>query len=129
MGKLTTYILMMSGLTLLFYFTGLTDNTINSTLLTLLLNPSNLSTSALGTQISLVLIGIATAGIVIGFFSQNSELILIAPFTIWLLGVLWDFLSVANKVYSVNPVIAILFFSPLLLLFGVTIVEFWRGRD
>lgn len=129
MGKLTTYILMMSGLTLLFYFTGLTDNTINSTLLTLLLNPSNLSTSALGTQISLVLIGIATAGIVIGFFSQNSELILIAPFTIWLLGVLWDFLSVANKVYSVNPVISILFFSPLLLLFGVTIVEFWRGRD
>lgn len=130
MGKLTTYILIMSGLMVLFYFTGLLENTGSSTLLGMLLDPAGYKTSSLNTQILLVLTGIATAGIiVIGIVTHNVELALMGTLAIWILNLLWDFVAVFNKVYSSNPVIAILLFSPILFLFGVTVVEWWRGRD
>lgn len=130
MGKLTTYILVMSGLMILFYFAGLLENTGSSTLLSMLLDPAGYKTSSLNTQIILVLTGIATAGIVvIGILTHNVELALMGSLAIWILNLLWDFIAVFNKVYSSNPVIAVLLFSPTLFLFGVTVVEWWRGRD
>ena len=132
MGKLTTYILVMSGLMILFYFTGLLENTGSSTLLDMLLNPAEYSSedSEFSVQLLLVLGGIATAGIiVIGIVTHNVELALMGTIAIWILNLLWDFLAVFNKVYSSNPVIAILLFSPVLFLFGITIIEWWRGRD
>lgn len=129
MGKLTTYIIVMSGLMLLFYFSGLLGDTPNSTLLDMLLSPEGFNVSDFNTQILLVLGGIAGIGIIIGVVTQNIELVLMSPLAIWLMALLWDFLNVANKVYSTNPVIAVLLFSPILFLFGITIAEWWRGRD
>ena len=130
MGKLTTYILVMSGLMILFYFAGLLEDTGSSTLLSMLLDPAGYKTSSLNTQILLVLTGIATAGIIIiGIVTHNVEWALMGTLAIWILNLLWDFVSIFNKVYSVNPVLAVLLFSPILFLFGITVVEWWRGRD
>ena len=53
MGKLTTYILIMTGLMILFYFAGLTDT---SSLLNILLDPSGYENSGIVAQALLVLI-------------------------------------------------------------------------
>mgnify|MGYP003134538530 CR=1 FL=1 len=130
MGKLTTYIIVMSGLMLLFYFTGLLDNTANSTFLDLILNPESIRTSSLDLQIALVLEGVIATALVVGFaIAGNIELGVMGVFAIFLSNLLWDFLRVFDKVATSSPELAILLFSPLMLLYGLTILEWWRGRD
>ncbi len=130
MGKLTTYILVMSGLMLLFYISGLLDGTPNSVFFDLILNPENIRTSEINIQILLVLEGILALGIVVGFaIAGNVEFGVMGVFSIFLMNLLWDFLRVFTKVYSTNPVIALVLFSPILLLYAVTILEWWRGTD
>ena len=131
MGKLPTYIIVMSGLMLLFYFMGLIETTANSTLLDMLLSPEDLPTSNAKTQMFLVLsgIGAAVGAIIIGYFTKNIELALTAPFAVYLFNLMWDFLYVFNRVRDANPVIAVLFFAPVLFLFIITIVEWLRKFD
>lgn len=131
MGKLTTYILVMSGLILLFYFTGLLpESTASNTLLTMLLNPNALSESPIGLDSKELLIGIVAGGIIIGaLLIANVELGIMAIFVVSISAFLWDFSSVFNRVYSENPVIAVLLFSPIMLLMIITLIEWWRGRD
>jgi len=130
MGKLTTYIIVMSGIMLLFYFGGLIDATPNSTFLNLLLSPEKIQTLTLYEKGILVLEGIGAAAIItLGILTRNIELAVMGPFAIYYFNLGWDFLAVFNKVRSVNPVIAILFFSPMMILYVITILEWWRGRD
>ena len=128
MGKFGTYIIVMSGLMLLFYFTGLTEQTGTTTLLNLLLNPEAFQDTPIAIKATAVLTGILASAIVVGFaVAGNIELGVMVAFTTFLFNSMWDFLDVFNKVASVNPVIAILIFSPLLFLFIVTTIEWWRG--
>ena len=131
MGKLTTYILIMSGLMLLFYFSGLLpEGTVSNTLLSMLLNPGNLKNSPIGLDSDVLFTGVMTAGLVIGYLLySNVELGITAIFVLAMGGFLWDFTRVYNVVYLANPVIAILLFSPVMLLFIITLIEWWRGRD
>ena len=131
MGKLTTYILVMSGLLLLFYFTGLLpESTATSTILTMLLNPEGFSQSSLGLSYNTLLAGIVAGGIVIGaLMLANIELGIMAAFVISLTAFFWDFSAVFRSVYAENPVIAILLFSPIFFLMVITLIEWWRGRD
>lgn len=130
MGKLKIYILVMSGLMLLFYFTGLIEHTPHSTLLTLLLNPEGLAATTFEDEIKLAVEGVAILAVItIGIIISNLELAVVGGFAIYLFGLLWDFSYVVAKVYSTNPVFAMLLFSPVLLLYMVTILEWWRGRD
>ncbi len=128
MGKFGTYILVMSGLMLLFYFTGITEQTGTTTLLNLLLNPEGFQNTPLAIKATAIFTGILASAIVVGFaIAGNVELGVMVAFTTFLFNSLWDFLAVFNKVASVNPVLAILIFSPLLFLFIVTTIEWWRG--
>ncbi len=130
MGKFGTYILIMSGLVLLFYFTGIITDTANTTFLNLLLNPESFRDSDLNLQVILVLEGVATAGILaIAVLTRNIELAVRGIFSIFLLNLLWDFIMVFNVIKSVNMPLAILIFGPLLLLYYVTIVEWWGKSD
>jgi hypothetical protein len=129
-NKLTTYILVLSGLMLLFYFTGLLDNTINSTLLNVLLEPETLRTSTLVTKVILIIEALIAAGLFIGTFLGGSpELAAKAPFTLYLFNLFFDIIYIFNVVKEANVVIAILLFSPLLLLYVLTIVEWFGGHD
>ena len=118
----------MSGLMLLFYFTGITEQTGTTTLLNLLLNPEGFQETPIAIKAIAVLTGILASVIVVGFaIAGNVELGVMVAFTTFLFNSLWDFLAVFNKVAAVNPVIAVLIFSPLLFLFIVTTIEWWRG--
>ncbi len=128
MGKFGTYVLVMSGLILLFYFTGITEQTGTTTLLNLLLNPEGFQETPLAIKAVAVLTGILASAIVVGFaIAGNVELGVMVAFTTFLFNSLWDFLEVYSKVAAVNPPLAILVFSPLLFLFVVTTIEWWRG--
>lgn len=130
MGKLTTYVIMMSGLMLLFYFSGLIQDTGNSALLNLILSPENMPTSDLRLNLFLVLEGILAAAVItIGLVSGNIELALMGPYAIYLFNLFWDFLAVYQKVAESNQVLATILFAPILILYMITIVEFWRGND
>ena len=128
MGKFGTYVMVMSGLMLLFYFTGITDQTGTTTLLNLLLSPEGFQNTPISVKAVAIFTGILASAIVVGFaIAGNVELGVMVAFTTFLFNSLWDFLSVYSKVASVNPVIAVLIFSPLLFLFVVTTIEWWRG--
>lgn len=130
MGKLTTYVLIMSGLVLLFYFTGILTDTANTTFLNLLLSPENLRATAFSTRIIAILEGVVIGGILIGgLMMGNLEAMFKATFVIYLLNLLWDFIMIFNAVRSANVVLAILFFAPLLFLFYLTIIEWWGKHD
>ncbi len=141
MGKLTRYIILISGIMLLFFFTGLMGSAAdlcgsanpNNLLLCILLSPEELpspgdviSTGAIVAAIQ----GIAAVGIVVGalIFGQV-ELAIIAPFAIILFNFLWNILDVFLVVSDVNPVIAILIFAPLLLMLSITLLDWWRRHD
>ncbi len=130
MGKFGTYVLFMSGIILLFYFAGIITDSANTTFLNLLLNPESFRDSDLNLQVILVLEGVATAGILaIAVLTRNIELAVRGIFSIFLLNLLWDFIIVFNVIKSVNMPLAILIFGPLLLLYYVTIVEWWGKHD
>lgn len=130
MGRLATYVMVMSGLMLLFYFTGLLEDTGSSALLDLLLSPEDYKESSLNTQIGLVLLGIGSMGaIIIGVVTRNIELSLMGPLAIWILSLFWDFTKIFTKVYSENPVVAILLLSPIMFLWFITVVDWWRKWD
>lgn len=141
MGKITTYLIMMSGLVLLFYFGGLIQvcegdglceaTTPNGKLLDMLLKPENMRQSTLGDKIIGLLAGLAVVGSLVlsGFLYERLEFAATAAFTGFLFNVAWDFIAVFNVVRESNPVLAILLFAPFLLVFIPTILEFFRGRD
>lgn len=130
MGKMTTYLIVMSGLMLLFYFTGLINESINSTLLDMLLNPASIQNASLGTKLVLAIEALLVSGIIVlGITTGNLDLVASGPFAIYLFNLGWDFLSVYQVMASANNVLATLIISPLFILWAVTVFEFWRGTD
>jgi len=126
MGKITTYILMMSGLVLLFYFAGVVEPT--NPLFKLVFSPETMTLS----DIYLTVIGgIATglAVITVGFITKSLELAAMTAVVPAVLAVLWGFIDVYNALAGVNRVIATLIFGPILLLFILSMIDWWRGRD
>lgn len=130
MGKMTGYILIMTGVTVLFYFTGLLSNTPNTVLLNLVLNTGQLTATPLYTKLSIAVLVLGVGGtILLGFISKQPELAATGLFTAYLVSLLFDFVSVFNVLASTNKALAILILSPWLILFIVTAIEWWRGRD
>ena len=130
MGKLTRYIFIMSGLMILFYFSGLIQSTPNSNLLNILLSPEDLQNSTLASKLIAALEVIGGIGAVIfGFISKNTELAASTIFTGYLFNLGWDFLAVVSVVASANKILALLIFSPILIVYILTAFEFWRGTD
>ena len=139
MSKIITMVMVMSGLMLLFYFGGLlqeeTDNgtcegqTPNSKLLNILLQPECMKDSTIGVK-TLGILASITGVLVIAaaVFIPNVELMIMGSFAIYLLTLMWDFMYVFQKVYEVAPTLAILFFGPLMLVFFIIILDWWRGR-
>ena len=140
MGRLTTYTLVMTGLMLLFYFTGLLQEcgddglceaaSPNSQLLNFLMSPENSRGSIIGQKGLLILEGVTAALLIIaGLVIGNVELAVMGSFAIYYFNLGWDFLAVFNRVREANPVIAILFLGPILFFYVIIIIDWWRGRD
>lgn len=129
MGKLTTYMLVMSGIILLMYFFGLLENTATSGLLNLLLNPSEFANSNLYVQIILIVEVAVVVGATVFSITQRTDFPLIALLVVPLLNFGWDFMAVYAIMASINPIIATVIFSPLFIVYVLTVVEWWRGVD
>ncbi len=139
MANMQTYLMVMSGILLIFYFAGLleptvaqcTDSTVSNALLCVVLSPEDLPESTLVKSIILLAIvgGIGIAIVIGAFFTGQIELAIVSPVAVFILSLLWSFLSVFNKVKSANPVIAILIFAPTLLYTAVMVLDWWRGRQ
>ena len=130
MGKLTIYLMIMSGLTLLFYFAGLLEDTASSILFNLLFDVQGISTNALvvGVVGIAVLIGAATTLSTV-FVVVDYRTVLRAGFVVFMLNLFWDFLAVTGKVMSVNVVLGVLFLAPLALVYILTVYEFFEQME
>jgi len=140
MGKLTTYIIMMSGLMLLFYLTGLIQEctndglcettTPNSQLLNLVLKPQDISLTTLETNVELAIAGVGVVLVIAaGLFIGNVELAVMGSLSIYLISLFLDFLAVFNRIREANPVLALLFFAPIMFMYILIVAEWWRGGD
>lgn len=137
MGKLTTYLLVMSGIMLLMYYGGMIDGT--DTLLTLLLNPQNISFSSFFTDnIVAVIEGLAAAAVgLVLIASGKPELAAMSVLAVYIGDLAFNFIRVFSKLASIGAAegastgpytpLAVLLFAPLILLFCVTLAEWWRG--
>lgn len=131
MNQGTTFLLVMTGLMLSFWIFGIlpSNSTANSTILATLANPQNMQTGAfVASLLAYVVVGGASA-LILGFFVKNTEWAIMAPIGTYLLSLMWDFIIVYQKVSEANPIIALLVFSPLLLLWILTVFDYIRGRD
>lgn len=132
MGKLINSISLMSGILLLFYFGGLLSGTITSTLLNMALHPETLQTSSLVLKIiSLTTVVLAIVSMVVAR-NQNSDFYLMIPLVILFLSFGWDFLVVYQQISSysdVGAVLAVLIFGPLMIMYVISVVEWWRGVE
>lgn len=130
MGKLTTYIILMCGLSILFYMGGLVPS---NPLLDYFLNPENLQNTGLygGLIIFLSAVGII-AGIGIGFVSRNIELAAVSVFvSATILPLIMNFIPVIVSVSSTEAGrwISALLFGPTMIMFVIAVVEWTRGKD
>lgn len=132
MSKMTTWIGLMSGLSLLFYVGGVLSGTITSTLLDLALNPQNLQTSSLYLTIGSVAALVITVVSTFVARSQNSDFYLFYPVVLAMFSFGWDFLNVYAALGgsgSIGGLVAILLFGPLMLMYMISVLEWWRGIE
>jgi hypothetical protein len=133
MGKLTTYILVLTGTFILLHITGIIGAGEGSILLNVAMNPSGITT----TQIYIL----AAAGIVsvlgaVGFLAITMgrilqyDLIAASALSFFLLSFIQDIIILWVKInaYS-NSYLASLIISPFVVLFPIICFEFWRGRE
>lgn len=133
MGRLINMLIMMSAILLVFFFVGLVPaDSLSSSLIQIILNPVAFFSSTdittflgkLGVTLGATLLGGITA-----YLTDKSDFIIFGFFLGILIQFGADFLKIYNYVYSVNPIIATLIFSPILFIYAWTIIEWWRGTD
>ena len=130
MGKMIKYVLLLSVVLLLFHFGGLIEDTPISILINLLLNPQSLATSNLYVLIAAALAVVGTVGIIIGSLATTrTELVVKAGVVEFLIVIGWDLIAIFNKLALMNVAFATLIISPLLIVYLLTAVEWWMGRD
>lgn len=128
MSRTSTLIFMMTGAMLVFHYLGfLPGGSTPGLLLDLVLNPQNLLTSELYTQIRLAIAAVALVGISIGFILGKADQAIVAGMALYLLGLGMDIVGLFTVINAYTPVFATLVCGPLLVLYLFTVVEWWRG--
>lgn len=130
MSKMIGWMSLMGGTILLFYFGGLVSGTITSTLLDVVLNPQNLQNSPL--MLKILSVGAAVIAVVSTFVArnQNSDFYLLFPVVTILFTFGWDFLVVYQTIQASSEAgafIAVLIFGPMMLMYIISVLEWWRG--
>jgi hypothetical protein len=130
MRSLTTYLLLMYGINMLLFIFGLNPSGTTSALFTLLFNPQNITSSSIYSAIALMLsAGSVIAGIVYGFFVKNFELSAFQVVASTLLLFVPDWISIYNILSQASHTLAILFISPMIVMYIFAVADYWRGRD
>ena len=93
-------------------------------------DPSDWGTNALSLLITDLLLSLGGIAIIAGTFLIKSDLLVFAG----LAGVFYTFGKPLANLWSIvaaqsSPTVAMLFVSPIILLYIMTIIAWWRGRD
>jgi len=133
MAKITTYLFIMAGLIILFSVTGIVGIAVSdkTTFLNALYNWKDMDQSDLVSIVGVCLLALAVTGtITLGFTSSGLEKSAIYLLTTALLAFGWDFLIVAKTIANqclVCSAIATLFFAPFMVMFVISLIDWWRG--
>lgn len=128
MSKLAVYLSILGTVFVGLNLLGVIDNTGTSALLSWLANPNSLFTSEFYTSLNNILSLFAVTGIIIGFFiSTKTDLTALIGFIPLLFMIGKDMLALYNLLALYVPYIAILIFSPFLLVYLLTVIEWWRA--
>ncbi len=130
MGKITTYIMMLSGVILLFAFAGLlSEGTLLGTLLDLT-NPDTLTTSPF--YVAIVAAGaiLAVGGVVLGFISQGrTDLLVKGTLLTVLIAIGWTLMDIYSAIAQMDIWVARLLIAPLIIVYFLATIEWLSGHD
>ena len=126
MNQMTTFILLFCGVTMLFYVAGIATD--KNPMVTLFLNHTSMPTSDFWLALTVQLVA-TVGGLVLGLVYRNLELGVMSAVTPLVISMVTQFLSVVVIVSAVSPIIGVLILAPMLFLFIITAVDYWRGRD
>ena len=133
MAKLAKYLLITSGMLLLFYFGGVVENNGTSTLLSLLANPSNIGNTGVLSKVAFgaIVAALGITGIVVlGNYFQRPDLLILGGVALLFFDLILGMLEIYNKIISINPdytIFAVLLFAPILVLLFMAIIDWWRA--
>jgi len=133
MAKLAKYLLITSGMLLLFYFGGVVENNGTSTLLSLLANPSNIGNMGVLSKVAFgaIVAALGITGIVVlGNYFQRPDLLILGGVALLFFDLVLGMLEIYNKIISINPdytIFAVLLFAPILVLLFMAIIDWWRA--
>lgn len=124
MGRLANFVLLMGGVTLSYYLSGLIGPE-SSLIIKFILS---VSTVPSGVLFALLFAGVSIVGAIAGFLrnpSFASRATIIIPLFIFF----FDFIGVFNVTSQANPILALIVIAPLMLLFTFTVFEWIGGTD
>ncbi len=130
MGKIVTYLAIMSVVIIGFHFAGLIEDTPTAWLLGLFKNPENINTNEFFTTLSGILTIFGAGAIVVGtLISQKVEQGATIAFTTLLLFLVFDLVRIYQIVAETNEMLAVLLMSPFMFMYIMIALEWWRGKD
>ena len=140
MGKLTKYLLLLSGMLLLFYIFGLInpDDSGNIKLINIVTHPSTMNVQTIFSWSSLVTAAVSVAaGIIIGFyyFQGQGEYIIRVTISIFLFNFFWDILAIYNTIKNINgeggffDAFALITIAPLMFIWFIILTDWTGGKD
>ncbi len=132
MSNMITYLTIVTGILVLFHYTGIVESGEGSVILDIVTNPENIRNLDVSDIIQLSIAGVLSAGVAIAVFRGASlELLAMSSIALFFWNLLTDMLFIYNKIVSVNsnyiPIAVILVAVPFLILL-IVIVDWWRGR-
>ena len=135
MAKLTTIVFLLIGVELLFLAGGVTTDG-SSTLLSMILNPSTITASALFSISNLAIIMVVAGGIIAGTMFFRPDMILVAPIAGFFIALVpLDMLmicGVLNDVFNFTTVggfnigLGTFLIAPLMIITIISIADWWR---
>ena len=131
MGKITTYLAIMSFVVLGFHYAGIVQNTPVGWFLTAIKNLAGFSNNSFYTTLTAVLATFGGATIIIGAFAGSKiEQGATIAFTTLLLTLAWELIAIWNVLQdSMGEMFSTLLISPIVVIYVLTVLEWWRGRD
>ncbi len=132
MARITTYIIIIVILVILFNAVGLLVDTPLSSLLNWAINPEDADQSS-AFLILLGVAGLVSASVVTiaALITGKIDIGLLAPFVIFVIGTLvWDLVAIFGIVAdSTNTILATIIFSPLIIGMVVDAIAWWTARS
>jgi hypothetical protein len=124
MNQMTTFLIAVCGLSIMFFLFGLTPT---DSFIGQLMHPESMTLATFG--LTLLTLITATTGIILGIVYKNAELAVMSTVTPIVAALLYNISSVITVFMGISAVFTIIIFSPLMVVMIVTLIDYWRGRD